>query len=430
MHPDPTRGVVRSRPTLHLTAPEGWVNDPLGLTWHDGAYHLFYQHVPGQAGWAPQCRWGHAVSTDLLQWDHRPIALAPGEGDGGCWSGSIVAPPGHPARMFYTSVDVEDFRVGRVRVATADDPSWDTWTKGEVVVPAPNGDFVAWRDPQVVHDDTCWRMVVGAGLPDGTAVAYTYRSHDLQVWSRDGELARRHTSETDGVWTGEVWECPNLIKVDGEWVLTVSVWRPTEPFYQAYAVGRLVDGRFTAGAWHRMTYGPSYYAGSVHHDRHGTPGMLHWLRDVRPDNDTWASAISLPHSWRREGDRVLAEPNVVLDARRRGERELRAEDGTLEVCGPIDLEWAPSDVDAVALHAAEGNPLVTLTARDGTLTATTESGSWAMPHSASARAIVDNAIIEVFSDGRVMAVPLLADAGHVEVPGVGGVRIRDLATSP
>ncbi len=79
------------RPTLHFTPRSGWINDPLGLTHRDGTYHLYFQHVPGQAEWAHTCHWGHATSPDLLHWTERPVALAPGDGDAGCWSGSIVA---------------------------------------------------------------------------------------------------------------------------------------------------------------------------------------------------------------------------------------------------------------------------------------------------------------------------------------------------
>jgi beta-fructofuranosidase len=81
---------VVTRPAFHFTPRAGWVNDPLGLTYHGGRYHLFYQFVPGQTVWSPQCRWGHAVSDDLLTWTELDVVLEPGDGDGGCWSGALV----------------------------------------------------------------------------------------------------------------------------------------------------------------------------------------------------------------------------------------------------------------------------------------------------------------------------------------------------
>ena len=70
-----------ARPLLHFTTRAGWINDPLGLTFHDGRYHLFFQYVPGSTEWAADQRWGHATSDDLLHWTERPVALAPGDGD-------------------------------------------------------------------------------------------------------------------------------------------------------------------------------------------------------------------------------------------------------------------------------------------------------------------------------------------------------------
>jgi L-lactate dehydrogenase complex protein LldG len=83
-----------ARPQIHFTVREGWINDPLGLTWHEGEYHLFFQFVPGQTVWGPEQRWGHATSEDLLHWTEGPVALEPGDGDDGVWSGSVVVPPG------------------------------------------------------------------------------------------------------------------------------------------------------------------------------------------------------------------------------------------------------------------------------------------------------------------------------------------------
>ena len=101
-----------TRPALHFTAKTGWINDPLGLTYHEGRYHLFFQYVPGQTEWAPGCYWGHAVSEDLLTWTECEPVLEPDNGDGGCWSGSLVVNDEGEATIFYTSVQLDDLDVG------------------------------------------------------------------------------------------------------------------------------------------------------------------------------------------------------------------------------------------------------------------------------------------------------------------------------
>ena len=68
-----------TRPRLHFTARTGWINDPLGLSFHGGRYHLFFQYVPGQTQWGPEQCWGHATSDDLLHWIEQPVALDDGD---------------------------------------------------------------------------------------------------------------------------------------------------------------------------------------------------------------------------------------------------------------------------------------------------------------------------------------------------------------
>jgi beta-fructofuranosidase len=403
-----------ARPQIHFTVREGWINDPLGLTWHEGEYHLFFQFVPGQTVWGPEQRWGHATSEDLLHWTEGPVALEPGDGDDGVWSGSVVVPPGGPAALFYTTVDLADVQIGRARLARPVDEGWTAWTKKDVVAELPAGvDVVAYRDPYVFHDGQVWRMLMGAGLTDGTATALTYRSDDLETWEYAGLLAERHRDLVDPLWTGAVWECPQLFRLGGRWVLTVSVWEPEVPHYEAYAIGDLVEGRFTAEHWGRLTYGPSYYAGSAFADRDGARGLIYWLRDVQDPARGWASAHSLPHLLELDGTRVVARPHPALAAARHG-RALTVSEVPVEVPAVVDVEWDLHDqhgTAALTVHA-DGHDQLRLAASGGELTAALADRSWTMPIGPGPlRVVLDGPVVEIFSTTGTLAVPVPAARG-------------------
>ena len=94
------------RPRIHLTPPAGWMNDPNGMAFVDGRLHLFYQYEPDSTAWG-RMRWGHAVSDDVLQWEHLPIALEPrpgGPDEDGCWSGCLVVEGVAAPTILYTGV--------------------------------------------------------------------------------------------------------------------------------------------------------------------------------------------------------------------------------------------------------------------------------------------------------------------------------------
>src|SRR5687768_12384368 len=106
------------RPGYHFTVPAGWINDPLGVTWHEapkgGRYELFYQFNPEAPVWAPNCRWGQVTSPDLVRWRDARTALEPGPDETGCWSGSVVVEDDGTPVIVYTSILGEAPGQGRV----------------------------------------------------------------------------------------------------------------------------------------------------------------------------------------------------------------------------------------------------------------------------------------------------------------------------
>ncbi len=278
-------------------AARGWLNDPHGVVHHDGAYHLFFQHVPDSLTWRPDISWGHAVSDDLEHWTELPVALTPDADELGCWTGCVVEGPA----ILYTSVSEPDRDLGRIRAARPLDDGLVTWRRCDLVLERPDGVDV-FRDPFVLRDGNAWRMVVGAGLRSGVGAALTYVSDDLVTWAYDGVLAAG-----DGT-TGAVWECPQLVDVDGATTLVVSVHDGRDTQHVAAATGELVDGRFECGSWQVLTDGAPY-APTTFRDVEGRLVVLFWLRGVTGDG--WAGALSAPYLLRRDGDRLVLERRPV-----------------------------------------------------------------------------------------------------------------------
>lgn len=393
------------RPEFHLTAQQGWINDPHGITFRDGGYDSFFQYVPNSTVWAPNCHWGHARGDDLLSLRELPVAIAPGDGDDGVWTGSLVTDENGMTRVFYTSTSQPNIGIGRVRLATPVDDEWIEWTKGAFVVDAPPAlDIVAYRDPFVIRDHDCWRMFVGAGLADGTATALSYRSTDLTSWDYEGVALERSTRETEPVWMGALWECPQIIEVDGRHVMVSSVWDDDVLYYAGYAVGSYADGKFTAESWGQLTYGPSYYAPSFFRDSEGRPCLTFWMRGVHDLEAGWAGAHSLPHVLTLEGDTLVATPHPDVEKYRRTGSE-----GTA-----LDIAWNPGEVGELEIENGSG-VILKLAKADGQLTVTSDGEQWHMPAADPIRVVVDAQAVEISSARAVGGVGVSGDGSPYRV---------------
>lgn len=335
------------RPLIHLTAPSGWINDPHAITVRDGVHHLFHQYVPDSLVHDPACRWGHAVSPDLVHWEHRPVAIEPGDGDDGIWTGSLAQADDGPV-ILYTSVRSADYGMGRVRRAVPVDDRWDQWVKEEIVAQAPEDlDLIAYRDPFVMREKDGWRFFIGAGSRDGHAMALTYTSRNLHEWTYDGVAAERATTQTEPVWTGRLWECPQFVDVDGIWAMISSVWDDDVLHYAAYGLGRYDGGRFSATSWGRLSHGNSYYAPSVFRDAEGRPSLMFWMREVMDAEQGWAGCLSVPHRLVATDDGRLG---TILHPQIR--RRFGPGDPSDAARRPVLLSWRPSN--GSVLHLGEG----------------------------------------------------------------------------
>jgi len=217
------------RPQLHFSPPTMWMNDPNGMVYYDGEYHLFYQYYPQDTVWGPM-HWGHAVSTDLLHWRHLPIALYP-DALGYIFSGSAVVDWNNssgfgsddtpPLVAIYTYHNPQLAEQGGKKheyqgIAYSTDRG-RTWTKyaGNPVLPNTQS-LQDFRDPKVFwHEDSDkWVMSLSAG----DHVQF-WGSEDLKNWQHLSDFGRGWGAH-DGV-----WECPDLVEMrvvgsdESRWVL-------------------------------------------------------------------------------------------------------------------------------------------------------------------------------------------------------------------
>lgn len=287
------------------------MNDPHGIVFADGVYHLFYQYVPGATAWESGLSWGHAVSRDLVQWRELVPALDPLPDEVGCWSGSIVL--ADEPTMFYTRPTEGEWGRGMVVMATGS-PDLTTWTRHDVVIDGPpSHEFFDFRDPQVRRDGDTWKMTIGAGQRGVGGCALQYSSTDLRTWTYDGVLAVR-SATAPLIATGTVWECPQFLQVDGEWVLIVSAMDGAELAQVMYAIGDYDGREFSPRTWGHFGHSKCVYATTTFHDVDGAPCAMSWLRELpRSADQEWAGEQGLVHRLHIVDDRLVLEQHPNLE---------------------------------------------------------------------------------------------------------------------
>lgn len=190
------------RPEFHAMPPAHWANEPHGLMYNNGRYHLFYQYNPSGPYWS-HIHWGHTSSSNLVEWKDHPVAIAPEPGydSYGVWSGDAVSHNGK-IHAFYTAVD--GARAG-VSLATMNDYGDFEKHPENPLFYLPPGDYQDFRDPYLWKHSDGWYLTIGTGYKDGEGgVSLLYWSSDLINWEFRGELfGNKNPSET-----GEYWEMP------------------------------------------------------------------------------------------------------------------------------------------------------------------------------------------------------------------------------
>ena len=303
------------RPQVHFTPYKNWMNDPNGMVCLNGTYHLFYQYNPMGNDWG-NMSWGHATSTDLIHWTEQPVALRRDE-LGDIFSGSAVIDKNNTAGFganamvaLYTSAD--GIQQQSIAYSLDEGKSFTRYAGNPVI--HNNDDNL--RDPKVFWHVSSqkWIMALATGWKRGVDF---YGSSDLKTWSYLStfvvDLPGRPNLQ---------WECPDLIEVDGRWVLIVSV-NPGGPVLGSgtmYFIGDFDGTAFTADLldyplW--LDYGMDNYAGVTWSNTGDRKIMIGWMNNWQYSGavpcSPWRSAMTLPrelHLINCGGQQLLA--NTVV----------------------------------------------------------------------------------------------------------------------
>ena len=306
------------RSQFHFTPEANWMNDPNGMVYYEGEYHLFYQYHPEGNTWGPM-HWGHAISTDLIHWDHQPIAIFPDE-YGTIFSGSAVADINNtsglgtqenpPLVAIYTYHDAEaeksgavDFQTQGIAFSIDKGRTWEKYAENPVLKNPGIKDF---RDPKVdwyEDKDGKGKWIMSLAVKDRISF---YSSPDLLDWSYESDF-----QPSWGAYGG-VWECPDLFKLKNEsgeekWILLVSInpGGPNGGSATQYFVGDFDGKSFHAEEqevkW--IDYGADNYAGVTWSNvpkEDGRRLFIGWMSNWDYANivptEVWRSAMTLPRS--------------------------------------------------------------------------------------------------------------------------------------
>lgn len=295
--------------SCHYRPKKGWVNDPNGLVYFDGYYHLFYQHAPDhEVPWKQPMHWGHARTKDFISWEELPVALYPDKeyDNNGCWSGTAIVKD-EVLYLFYASVHTTEGlneKIQTVSVAYSRDGINFEKYKGNPVIdhyPADGGpDF---RDPAVYCVDEVYYCVMASGnVETKTGRLLLYRSDDLLSWEYSGIM-----SEWEGC---RYTECPSFMSADGNFLLTASVCPYEKRHYFSVMYGSFEDGKFEITHSAEVDKGPDQYAGQVFRDHLGRNILISWIPGWRyagyAEKDV--GCFSVPRELRLEDGKISAYP--------------------------------------------------------------------------------------------------------------------------
>ena len=260
----------------HFRPKKGWINDPNGLVYFNGYYHVFYQHAPNfEVPWQEPMHWGHARTKDFIRWEELPIALFPDmpyDRDG-CWSGTAIVKD-DVLYLVYTGRVKPDPNIPSTQrpciAYSYDGVSFHKYENNPVIRDCPEDiDKNNFRDPSIALIDGKYYLAVATGNRErDTGDIALFESSDLFDYKYLGVMK----SWSDAKYA----ECPSLIGTDDSVWLAASVCRHKEHFFSVMQ-GDFKDGKYTERLASCVDMGPDQYAGQMFKDHLGRIILITWV---------------------------------------------------------------------------------------------------------------------------------------------------------
>lgn len=329
------------RLNYHLMPPVGLLNDPNGLIQFKGVYHVFYQWNPFDTSHGAKF-WGHYSSKDMVHWKEEPVALAPSEWyeKDGCYSGSAVESEGK-LYLFYTgNVKREDGKRESYQCLAVSSDGIN-FKKYGPVIHLPEQYTPHFRDPKVWKRNNQWYMILGAQTLEEKGTAVLFTSKDLLEWKEVGRIAGSEMNELEEF--GYMWECPDLIHLNGKDILLVSP-QGLEPegnlynniFQSGYFIGELDyhNHTFQHGGFTELDRGFDFYAPQTFTDESKRTILYGWMGitdETEPFHPTipkhWVHALTIPRELMYREGKVYQKPVDELKKLRKNEMVLNVKAG-------------------------------------------------------------------------------------------------------
>lgn len=257
-------------PSYHIHPPCGLVNDPNGLAYFGGKYHVFYQWFP----FGPEHgmkHWAHVISEDLVKWEWSDQMLIPDQEyeKNGCYSGNSIEADGKLYLYYTANYKTEQGKIPKQAMAVMNsDGTILKSPNNPIIDEQPEGLIGEIRDPFVFEKEGAYWMLLGGGSTDGQARLILYKSTDLENWVYQGNI------ELTGIdlELGYMYECPSYIEIDGKDVLFLSLMGRTpmgerfhNEFSSVYFIGELnlEDKTFHVESFDEIDKGFDFYAPQV-----------------------------------------------------------------------------------------------------------------------------------------------------------------------